>query len=800
MAAMGPKTGTWAMRAVSRGRRSILERERRATGPLLDRLFGQPNLGWAVTLTALFVVVCTLLSVWARQRPLLAEGRVANDSAIARVTFSMEDPAATDQQRVLARQQTPRVYVASVPTLETIRASIENLPRTLAAVERLEQLAPEVSRQFRLTEESLAAIRSHAAGGEASPEWIRHTARLVEALKSRALVDDRTAQRELMEAVGNEVELRVGDDPPRVLRRVEALVNVRDERALVEAMTQAARGAGFAEPVLSVVVSRLTTNPEPTFQFDEGATVSRQNARAASVAPVVTRVPSGSVLVREGERITAKHLEQVRAEQAAYERMEERHKVWLRHASVAGAVTAIGLATAGYLALFCPRVKRNPGRMAGIAGLMAGMLALAVFWTVASPNLLMLTAIAPTVLVAVILVIAYDQRVALALGTLHGVLTCIALDQPIGIYALMLTGISFAVIQLREIRDRSTMIRMGFSAGAALAVGTMLVALIDRPLSDESLGQSLGDALLAGMGGLGIGVVTLAMLPLIERAFRITTGMSLIELRDPKHPLLRQLQQRAPGTYNHSLNVASIAEAAAESIRADGLLAYVGALYHDVGKMNKPDYFVENQAGGISRHDKLSPAMSLLVIVGHVKDGLAMAEEFNLPRSLRHFIEAHHGTTLVEYFYNRARQQAEQAAGQSRAGGLEPDVPEEIEYRYPGPKPRTKECAILMLADAVESATRSLPEPTPSRIEALVRAIANRRLMDGQFDECELTLRELQTVSESISRSVTSMYHGRVLYPSTASMVSARGDTRQADQRERGPDTRGGGTQAGSAG
>jgi putative nucleotidyltransferase with HDIG domain len=424
--------------------------------------------------------------------------------------------------------------------------------------------------------------------------------------------------------------------------------------------------------------------------------------------------------------------------------------------------------------------------MAGIAALLAGALLVAVGATSLNPGLILVTAVVPTVFVAVILVITYDQRVALALGTLHGVLTCIALDQPIGIYALMLTGISVAVIQLKEIRDRRTLVRMGLTCGAALAVGTILVALIDRPITDESLRQTLMDALLAGMGGLGIGVVTLAMLPTIEKWFHVTTGMTLIELRDPKQPLLRQLQQLAPGTYNHSLTVASIAEAAADSIKADSLLTYVGALYHDIGKTNKPDYFIENQSGGPSKHDKLSPAMSLLVIVGHVKDGLALAEEHALPQSLRHFIEAHHGTTLVEYFYARARRQAESQTAGSRPGE-EPELPDEIEYRYPGPRPRTKEVAILMLSDAVESATRSLAEPTPSRIDALVRAIATKRLMDGQFEECDLTLRELQMITDSISKSVASIYHGRVMYQSTASLSRA---PNQPDTRPRDSETR----------
>jgi putative nucleotidyltransferase with HDIG domain len=380
-----------------------------------------------------------------------------------------------------------------------------------------------------------------------------------------------------------------------------------------------------------------------------------------------------------------------------------------------------------------------------------------MFSAVASPAALARCAVAPTVLVAVMLVIAYDQRGALAMSMLHGVLVCVALDQPIGVYALIVTGTGVAVWQLKEVRDRSGLIRTGVYAGLALAFGTVLVSLIDRPITVPSLTQAGIDAAWAGGGGLLVGIITLAVLPTIERAFGITTGMTLIELRDPKQPLLRQMQQRAPGTYNHSLNVAAIAEAAAEAVNANSLLTYVGALYHDIGKTSKPEYFVENQSGGPNKHDKLSPAMSLLVIVGHVKDGVAMAQEFGLPRSIQHFIEAHHGTTLVEYFYSRARKQAGDAG-----------APQEVEYRYPGPKPRTKEVAIVMLADAVESATRTMAEPTPSRIDALVRALAQKRLEDGQFEECDLTFRELTTISESISKSVASIYHGRVVYPSTA--------------------------------
>jgi putative nucleotidyltransferase with HDIG domain len=220
---------------------------------------------------------------------------------------------------------------------------------------------------------------------------------------------------------------------------------------------------------------------------------------------------------------------------------------------------------------------------------------------------------------------------------------------------------------------------------------------------------------------------------------------------------LQELVRRAPGTYNHSINVASIAEAAAESIGAKGLLVRVGAYFHDIGKMLKPGYFVENQGNDANRHESLMPAMSTLIIIAHIKDGADLARQHHLPEPIIDFIEQHHGTTLVEYFYRRANERSE-----SNPDGAEVD---ESDFRYPGPKPQTKEAAVLMLADAVESASRALVEPSPARIEDLVQDIAMKRLLDGQFDDCGLTLKEVATINESLIKSVTAIYHGRIKYP-----------------------------------
>jgi putative nucleotidyltransferase with HDIG domain len=275
-------------------------------------------------------------------------------------------------------------------------------------------------------------------------------------------------------------------------------------------------------------------------------------------------------------------------------------------------------------------------------------------------------------------------------------------------------------------------------------------------------GQPLGTALFldgawfAG-GALLSGLFMTALLPFLEQWFGIQTDISLLELSDANHPLLKQLVQRAPGTYNHSINVASISEAAAEAIGANGLLCRVAAYFHDIGKMRKPEYFIENQGIEGNKHDDLVPTMSTLVIIAHVKDGAEMGRKNHLPQRIINIIEQHHGTTLVEYFYRQATRKQEESADAHEI--------EEADFRYPGPKPQSQEAAVVMLADSVESASRTLREPTPARIENLVENISKKKLDDGQFDQCSLTLQQLRIIEKSLIKSLNAMYHARVKYP-----------------------------------
>jgi len=358
----------------------------------------------------------------------------------------------------------------------------------------------------------------------------------------------------------------------------------------------------------------------------------------------------------------------------------------------------------------------------------------------------------PPLLFALTVGIAYSNELALLLTAGICIITVLGGGHELDDLIVLMGTISTGLLFHGRIRSRSKLIKIGVLAGGAAALLTLGVgALNDQPLATPLFTVAARN----GVWAIATGFLITGLLPFVEKRFGVLTDISLLEIGDVSHPLLQELVRRAPGTYNHSINVASLAEHAAEAIGANGLLVRVGAYFHDIGKMFKPGYFVENQQDQENRHDNLVPAMSTLIIIAHVKDGADLARQHHLPEPIIDFIEQHHGTTLVEYFYQRASQRSE-ANGEEVA---------ESSYRYPGPKPQTKEAGVLMLADASEGACRVLVEPTPARIRDLVHEIVLKKLHDGQFDECGLNLRELRTIEDSLVKTLTAVYHGRVKYP-----------------------------------
>ncbi len=340
---------------------------------------------------------------------------------------------------------------------------------------------------------------------------------------------------------------------------------------------------------------------------------------------------------------------------------------------------------------------------------------------------------------------------ALLLSFACGFLT----DQPFFFSLWAFCTTSGAIQSIRGCRERTDLYRAGAWSGF---VGALLVVVFlaiqyfgYRSVSYENGFIIVGLSFLAGLVAT---FLVSSVTPLLEGALGYTTSLKLLELSNFNHPLLHSLMMKAPGTYHHSVIVGSLSEIAADRIKANSLLARVSAYYHDIGKMSKPLYFIENQSPNNNPHDHLKPSMSAKILFSHVKNGARLGRDYNLGKKIVDVIEQHHGTTLTHYFFTRA-QKSNDPTGE----------PQENDFRYPGPKPQTREAAIVMICDACEAATRSIADPSPSKIQTMVHMIISRRLLDDQFSECDITLLELQLVEESITRTLVSLYHHRIEYP-----------------------------------
>jgi putative nucleotidyltransferase with HDIG domain len=354
-------------------------------------------------------------------------------------------------------------------------------------------------------------------------------------------------------------------------------------------------------------------------------------------------------------------------------------------------------------------------------------------------------------------------RIGLFSVVLVSMLASLLIDRNFIMLLISLLSGFTAVYFTQNVRKRADLLKAGF------AVGTLnLVCATVLGLARGGSFTSLGMQALFGIGaGIGTALVVSAILPLVEGAFQITTTISWLELADLNHPLLQQMTMEAPGTYHHSLLVANLAESGAKSIGLDATACRVMAYFHDVGKIIKPEYFTENIPPGANPHENLTPSMSALIIVAHVKEGIDLALKYGLKKQVLDAIQQHHGDSIVGYFYQRALQQQQDA----REGGKimnmrEEDVPEvsENSFRYPGPRPQTKEIGLLSIADAVEAASRSLEKPTAQRIEDLVNEIVEHKISTGQLDECHLTMNEIRTATEAMAGTLKNMMHTRISY------------------------------------
>jgi len=397
------------------------------------------------------------------------------------------------------------------------------------------------------------------------------------------------------------------------------------------------------------------------------------------------------------------------------------------------------------------------------------------------PSLSMLPFFAPYALAPIIIAVLVGASPATLSALIIAVLFGIIQNNSVEFLLIaFLSGVAGSFVS-NNIRRRSKLVRAGLIAGATAATAGAAIGLLNN-LSISLIGQQTVIALIVG---LLTGVLAVGLLPIFESMFKITTEITLLELTDFNHPLLRRMQMEAPGTYHHSLMVANLAENAADAIGASPLLCRVCSFFHDIGKLVKPEYFVENQRGGINPHEEKNPSMSALVIKAHVKEGAELARKFKLPRVIIDVIRQHHGTSLIQYFYYQAQQQRKEedkGPGLQKNGKSQDEKKvDESTYRYDGPRPAFKESAIIFFADGLEAASRSLKKVSQPAIEELIDDMFKSRIEDGQLDECPLTFKELDEIRRSFTYTLLNMLHSRVEYPKEAAVEGREGDARETE-------------------
>ncbi|MDR1279264.1 MAG: HDIG domain-containing protein, partial [Opitutaceae bacterium] len=587
----------------------------------------------------------------------------------------------------------------------------------------------------------------------------------------------------------------------------------------------------------------------PNLVYDDDATRRSQERTLATLQPVVIKVARGETIIEPDTRVTPEQYEMLAA--------------WRHHLVETGTlardeglqlagrlllVFAMVIASILYIRLEDPETLRSNGRLALLAlvvvinlALVRGAYALGSlpFFLSNTAAASVLPYVAPVIIAPLVVAIMIDAGSGMFMALLIAIFASVIYGNRVDILVLAFVSSMVAVFAAQNTRKRSNVVRAATRAGLAMALAVLLLGLFDR-LPLLVVARQMGASLATGIAS---GVIVAGLLPVLEALFKRTTDITLLELTDYNHPLLRHMQMEAPGTYHHSLVVAQLSENAASTIGANPLLARVCALFHDIGKTNKPEYFMENQVDGVNPHDDNNPSLSALIIKSHVKDGVDLALKYKLPRAVIDVIRQHHGTTLIRYFFHRAVTKAGattftqppfhlrgtgsgpgatpapfatrggttspvgpvrppdsrepfspgpgpgpgsgsspgSGAGPGAGPGLQPAPVSETTYRYDGPTPRFRESAIIHLADGIEAASRSLRRVTPQHLGELIEQVVNDRIADGQLDDAPLTLAELTEIKESFSHTLLNMLHGRVAYPKA-------GDTAAAPAAEAGDD------------
>jgi len=740
------------------------------------RFLGQLTLIELLTGLAICLVITLLLVGYQFQSiPDHKVGDVVSQTVEAPQDFTVEDPEATAEKREKALARVPAVFIFDLRVNSRIEAELKRafatgraaideerarlrlgLDRPLPkdAQERLfkdlTQRIPELS-QPRV----LRICFAHGFSRDLENQLIKI---LTEALKAPGVVESRDILLRYQFKSGIEVRNSVtgAKEPLTDWMSVRDLARAKDLLRQNEFELTA-----VSAEEKKILISSFDSWLRPNLFFSGEETRALERQAELEVDPVVIQVKKGRTIVRAGDEITSQNLVLLNH----LKKLKQPYRVLSRFFGILVIVTFFMVALWQYLVLFHRKRGKIKPRYLLLALVLCGALLVTKVFvgladvlseTVISESLqnpLNFYFLAPVAAGTILVILLVDANLAVLFSLIFAVFVGLMTGHvPLSVYTL--AGSLTAVYVLDHYRERLAIIRGGLIIGF---VNVATVLALHLYASTTALSWTALTIRLSGgfLSGLFAAMLASLLLPVLESLFDVTTDIRLLELSNLNKPILRRLAVEAPGTYHHSIVVGTLAEAAAEAIGANALLVRVGAYYHDIGKLKKPSYYIENQIYCSNKHENLSPSMSSLILASHVKDGLSLADEINLAPKVRDMIPQHHGTRLMTYFYQKARDAADEK---------HPNISED-DFRYPGPKPQSREAAILMLADQVEAAARTLQDPTPSQIEGMIKRLVQSTIQDGQFDECDITLKDLEDISRAFVRVIAGIHHHRIEYP-----------------------------------
>ena len=712
---------------------------------------------------------------------------------VSRVDFQMRDEAATEAMRIQKRRETLVYYANNGQPLTQRREELKDQLFLILGAQSFEQMTEEE----RLAFSGLYDQDETAGPGDTATDRFAILKSVLaddpkltktdEALRVAMLTASETGLLQSLThnadqgdlriirvySAGNSTEAQAVEVSKVRIAQVKLDLNQRLNEQFRHSFDGDAAQKEAAQKVAAMINFWLSSRLPATLSFDEDLSNRASRELASEVKDVMKTYRRGvNALARSGESLQPPQIELLRREwQELTIQMQWPDRI-ARLTAFSGMIAALFLLCGSYIYFVDNRELIGD---AGKLGRLLTFIVVVVALCCEASREQWRAELIPLAMAAITAAVVYGRELAMLLMAAISLSVTLFIGSDVAELVMMAAAFTTCILLLGRIRSRTHLLHVGLGSAAITAATVVGVGIVTGQMfaTSESLTEPLplipsldlrttikvliGEAWWAGGCVVIASLVMTGLLPLVEKGFSVQTDLSLLELGDSSNPLLRRLAQRAPGTYNHSINVASIAEAAADAIGANGLLVRVGAYFHDIGKMFKPEYFIENQGQGKNQHESLQPAMSTLVIIAHVKDGADLARTNHLPQPIIDFILQHHGTTLVEYFYREAAKRSEASPNREEVS--------DKDFRYPGPKAQTLEAAVLMLADAVESASRTLVDPTSARISGLVDMIAEKKMADGQFDECGLTFKQLDQVKLSLVKTLTSIYHARVKYP-----------------------------------